>query len=176
MTEPEKGLSEQERKAMNSAIDIAYKNPTISGTCKSIWLAARDFYIREQPLELTERVGKLEAGLTAVEELHDAVTAQLDRLQCLARRRGIDEASILQAMTIPEDMPVPMPVPDSAVAVVRAPGGRAAYRGKAGCRNMLCTSDGNPDRCYGWHCLHCDGPSNVQGYCSCMGSKERPTA
>jgi len=58
-------------------------------------------------------------------------------------------------------------VPDEAVASVVAPNGRGAYRGKAGCKDVLCTQDGNPDRCYGWHCIHCDGPSNCQGDCSC---------
>lgn len=55
--------------------------------------------------------------------------------------------------------------PHRPVATVRSPGG-VAYRGKAGCKNILCSRDGNPDRCYGWHCLICDGPSNCQGDCS----------
>jgi hypothetical protein len=41
-----------------------------------------------------------------------------------------------------------------------------SYRGKVGCQYALCTRDGNPDRCYGWHCILCDGPSNCQGDCS----------
>ena len=51
------------------------------------------------------------------------------------------------------------------VATVVSPAG-AAYRGKAGCHDPRCSSDGHPDRCYGWHCLICDGPSNCQGNCS----------
>jgi hypothetical protein len=42
----------------------------------------------------------------------------------------------------------------------------AAYRGKAGCRDIRCTQDGNPDRCYGWHCVYCDAVSNCQGDCT----------
>jgi hypothetical protein len=58
-------------------------------------------------------------------------------------------------------------IPDGAVAIVQAPGGRNAYRGEPGCTNVTCTRDGNPDRCYGWHCGYCHGPSNCQGDCSC---------
>ena len=47
-----------------------------------------------------------------------------------------------------------VPVPEEAVAFVSAPENHGAYRGKAGCRNAMCTQDGNPDRCYGWHCIH----------------------
>lgn len=49
--------------------------------------------------------------------------------------------------------------------MVTSPAG-AAYRGKVGCRDLTCTRDGSPDRCYGWHCLYCDGSSNCQGDCS----------
>jgi hypothetical protein len=55
--------------------------------------------------------------------------------------------------------------PHRPVATAVSPAG-ASYRGKAGCQNITCTRDGNPDRCYGWHCLICDGPSNCQGDCS----------
>lgn len=58
-----------------------------------------------------------------------------------------------------------MTIPQEAVAVVASPAG-SAYRGKKGCKNITCTRDGNPDRCYGWHCAVCDGPSNCQGDCS----------
>lgn len=56
-------------------------------------------------------------------------------------------------------------VPDSAVALVASPTGWA-YRGRAGCRDVRCTQDGNPDRCYGWHCCYCNGPSNSQADCT----------
>lgn len=65
-----------------------------------------------------------------------------------------------------------MPEPDlsMAVATCNSPAG-AAYRGKPGCKSPLCTQDGNPDRCYGWHCLYCDGTSNCQGNCvRCEGN------
>lgn len=55
--------------------------------------------------------------------------------------------------------------PAEAVRIAASPRG-AAYRGKAGCTNVTCTRDGNPDRCYGWHCIECDGPSNAQGDCA----------
>lgn len=59
-------------------------------------------------------------------------------------------------------------------AMVTSPAG-TAYRGKAGCQNPTCTRNGNPDACYGWHCLYCDGPSNCQGNCSnaaCPGATD----
>jgi hypothetical protein len=65
-------------------------------------------------------------------------------------------------------------IPASAVAWATSPAG-FAYRGKAGCRNIECTRDGSPDRCYGWHCGWCDSPSNCQGDCSnpdCPGELE----
>lgn len=62
--------------------------------------------------------------------------------------------------------------PEGAQAFVQAPGGRAAYRGKLGCKDMCCTQDGNSERCFGWHCVHCDGRSNCQGDCNCDIQKE----
>jgi hypothetical protein len=60
-------------------------------------------------------------------------------------------------------------------AVVRSPGG-VAYRGKFGCTDILCTRDlRESERCYGWHCLYCDGRSNCQGDCSnpeCLGKEQ----
>lgn len=51
-------------------------------------------------------------------------------------------------------------------AMVTSPAG-ASYRGKFGCKDALCTHDlREPERCYGWHCLYCDGRSNCQGDCS----------
>jgi hypothetical protein len=41
-----------------------------------------------------------------------------------------------------------------------------SYRGKVGCRDIRCTTKGDPDQCYGWHCILCDGPANCQGHCS----------
>lgn len=58
------------------------------------------------------------------------------------------------------------------VASVISPAG-AAYRGKAGCRSVTYTQDGSPVRCYGWHCLICDGPSNCQGDCSTCAPLDR---
>lgn len=55
--------------------------------------------------------------------------------------------------------------PHRPAAIVTSPAG-AAYRGKAGCADIMCTSKGDPDCCYGWHCLFCDGRSNCQGDCS----------
>lgn len=55
--------------------------------------------------------------------------------------------------------------PHRPVAMATSPAG-ASYRGKAGCRDVLCSTDGNPDRCYGWHCFYCDGRSNCQGNCA----------
>jgi hypothetical protein len=52
------------------------------------------------------------------------------------------------------------------VAYAMSPAG-GSYRGKAGCTNLMCTRDGrNTERCYGWHCILCDGLSNCQGDCS----------
>lgn len=51
-----------------------------------------------------------------------------------------------------------------AIAVARSPAG-AAYRGRVGCKDPLCSTDGHPDRCYGWHCVFCHGRSNMQGDC-----------
>ena len=55
--------------------------------------------------------------------------------------------------------------PPEAVAVASRTDGAWAYRGKAGCKSWACTQDGNPDRCYGWHCGRCHGPSNCQADC-----------
>ncbi len=48
----------------------------------------------------------------------------------------------------------------------------AAYQGKEGCTNPGCTRIGN--RCMGWHCSHCDGPSNIMAHCrnKCAGSEQ----
>ncbi len=62
--------------------------------------------------------------------------------------------------------------PHRPVATVASPAG-AAYRGKAGCKNIRCSQDSNPDRCYGWHCLICDGLSNCQGDCSTCTRRAR---
>ncbi len=46
-----------------------------------------------------------------------------------------------------------------------SPGQPLAYRGKEGCRSVICTR--NPsvsDRCYGWHCGTCDEPTSFQGH------------
>lgn len=51
-----------------------------------------------------------------------------------------------------------------AVATTHSPAG-SAYRGHPDCTWPLCSMDGNPDRCYGWHCYRCGGPSNMQGDC-----------
>lgn len=65
-------------------------------------------------------------------------------------------------------------IPPEAVSVAKSSVG-VAYRGKAGCKNWLCTMDGNPDRCYGWHCVWCDGPSNCQADCSNPDCPGEPT-
>jgi hypothetical protein len=41
-----------------------------------------------------------------------------------------------------------------------------AYRGRQGCRWMLCTTNPDPtaDRCFGWHCATCHEPSSMQGH------------
>jgi hypothetical protein len=44
-----------------------------------------------------------------------------------------------------------------------------AYRGKAGCQDPGCTRDGNPARCYGWHCSRCDEPCSMMGH-RCEGT------
>lgn len=58
-------------------------------------------------------------------------------------------------------------------AYAMSPAG-GSYRGKAGCKYFRCTQDGNPDRCYGWHCILCDGPSNCQGDCSNLNCPHPP--
>lgn len=55
-------------------------------------------------------------------------------------------------------------VPPEAVRIVTSPAG-AAYRGKAGCTDLMCTRDGSDERCYGWHCATCHGRSNAQADC-----------
>lgn len=66
--------------------------------------------------------------------------------------------------------------PHRPVATVTGPDG-VAYRGKFGCTDLMCTRDGNPDRCFGWHCLVCDGRSNMMGQCvACAQAQERPGA
>lgn len=58
-----------------------------------------------------------------------------------------------------------MTEPDAlAVAVAVSPAG-SAYRGQVGCKSPRCTQDGHPDRCYGWHCSTCHGPSDAQAGC-----------
>jgi hypothetical protein len=43
--------------------------------------------------------------------------------------------------------------------------GPHAYRSKGGCENPRCTRNMRvPDRCFGWHCCHCDEPSSYQGH------------
>jgi hypothetical protein len=61
--------------------------------------------------------------------------------------------------------------PESAVAVVGAPGGRWAYRGKAACQNIMCTQDGNPDRCceIPMTCPECGQPSESGRCFECRG-------
>lgn len=53
-----------------------------------------------------------------------------------------------------------------------------AYRGKDGCRHVLCTRDGRPDaldRCFGWHCPRCHEPCSLQGHDCTVVIDERPT-
>jgi hypothetical protein len=44
--------------------------------------------------------------------------------------------------------------------------GPHAYQGKPGCRDLRCTRRGSESEsvCVGWHCCHCDEPSNYQGH------------
>ncbi len=39
-----------------------------------------------------------------------------------------------------------------------------AYRGRKGCRNPMCTTKGDPDECYGWHCPRCHAPCSMVGH------------
>ncbi len=42
-----------------------------------------------------------------------------------------------------------------------------AYRGKEGCRSVICTqppSDAGWTTCFGWHCGTCDEPTSYQGH------------
>jgi hypothetical protein len=53
-----------------------------------------------------------------------------------------------------------------------------AYRGKEGCRSVICTRLGDQDRCYGWHCVTCHAPTSSQGHrCPDLTviSKDQPT-
>jgi hypothetical protein len=39
-----------------------------------------------------------------------------------------------------------------------------AYRGKQGCKNPRCTTRGDADSCFGWHCSLCDEPTSMMGH------------
>jgi hypothetical protein len=42
--------------------------------------------------------------------------------------------------------------------------GPVAYRGKEGCRSVVCTRRTDDSRCFGWHCTYCDEPTSYQGH------------
>jgi hypothetical protein len=48
-----------------------------------------------------------------------------------------------------------------------------AYRGKEGCRSVVCTRSGPSARCYGWHCATCDAPCSEQGHDCPAGTGRR---
>lgn len=55
--------------------------------------------------------------------------------------------------------------------------GPLAYRGKKGCRSLICTRrsitapiEDDPE-CYGWHCAYCDAPCGSQGHSNCEVGK-----
>jgi hypothetical protein len=44
-------------------------------------------------------------------------------------------------------------------------GRQLAYRGKAGCTDVMCTrGPGWPETCYGWHCPTCHRPTSMMGH------------
>lgn len=47
-----------------------------------------------------------------------------------------------------------------------------AYRGKVGCTDPRCTRDGNPTRCFGWHCPKCHESCSIQGHHVCKAKDE----
>lgn len=75
--------------------------------------------------------------------------------------------ALADALGLAETIPFPRlieAVEDFVAARPKPAPALLAYRGKKGCRGVLCTQGPDPECCYGWHCGTCDEPCSEQGH------------